>query len=137
MPLRPCSASSGHTREVRWGLHAPFQGAKEVAQPKSSGPAGWSRRGWAGLKPQRLGAQQGKVEAGRRTGQTGVFEGVGQEEEGREGTSQKEQSCGGFWRQNSLRESRRLASEINRGGGGTRALCQGTSQVGGGAGGKC
>lgn len=69
---------------MRWGLHTPFQGAKEVVQPKPAGPAGWSRRGWAGREPQRLGAQQGKVEAGRQTGQTGVFEGVGQWEEGRE-----------------------------------------------------
>lgn len=53
---------------MRWGLHTPFQGAKEVVQPKPAGPAGWSRRGWAGPEPQRLGAQQGKVEAGRQTG---------------------------------------------------------------------
>lgn len=82
MPLRPCSASSWHTREVRWGLRTSFQGAKEVAQPKPAGPAGWSTRRWAGPEPQRLGARQGKVEAGRRTGQTGVFEGVGQREGG-------------------------------------------------------
>ena len=66
------------------GATHPIPGAKEVAQPKPAGPAGWSRRGWAGPEPQRLGAQQGKVEAGRQTGQTGVFEGVGQWEEGRE-----------------------------------------------------
>ena len=69
---------------MSWGLHAPFQGAKEVAQPKPAGPTGWSRRNWVGPEPQRLEAQQGKVEARRQTGQTWVFEGVGQWEEGRE-----------------------------------------------------
>ena len=54
------------------------------SQPSASLTDAKSRRGWAGPEPQRLGAQQGKVEAGRPTGQTGVFEGVGQWEEGRE-----------------------------------------------------
>ena len=74
---------------MSWGLHAPFQGAKEVAQPKPAGPTGWSRRNWVGPEPQRLEAQQGKVEARRQTGQTWVFEGVGQWEEGREEQPQK------------------------------------------------
>lgn len=72
-------------------------------------------RGWARLEPQRLRVEQDKVEAGCLTGQTGVWGGGGTEG-GREGTSQKnrvEEAPGG---QSPLRSSRRLGSEINRGG---------------------
>lgn len=80
MPLELCSpASFQHTREVRWGLSASFQGAKGVAQPKPAGPAGWGTRGWAGPEPQRLAGEQGKVEARSWTGQTGVCGGDGTE----------------------------------------------------------
>lgn len=83
MPLRPCSpASSGHTRERRWGLRASFQGDQGGGPTQSylPGPAGWGKRG-AGLNqsPRGSGVEQDKVEAGCLTGQTGVWGGGGTE----------------------------------------------------------
>lgn len=86
MPLRPCSpASSGHTREVRWGPHGSSQGTKGNGPTQSYWPSRVGQeRGWAGPEPQRLGVEQDKVKPGCLTGQTGVWGGSGTEG-GREG----------------------------------------------------
>lgn len=70
------------------GATHPIPGGQGGDQPKLAGPAGWGTRGWAGPEPQRLGVEQGKVEAGSWTGQTGECEGVGQRE-GRRGQAKR------------------------------------------------